>query len=205
MVKPISIPASQIASLAILGAEIPAHFEALGELDLLLKAPSPPVAVFCAQRCPDTLHAVAQQTAQALRDSGSATISGFFTPLESQMFDILLRGTQPVIRVEVRGLESYPLPNQFKRPLDKGRLLILSPYPGRRKPDKELAEERNRIAAALAGRLLVIHAEPGGKLERLCAEAAREWGKPVEAPESFYNTHLVSLGVKLLRFSDSAS
>ena len=77
----------------------------------------------------------------------------------------------------------------FKRPLEKGRLLLLSPFPDRRRAAKDLAKGRNRFAAALAQQLYIIHAESGGGLEKICTEAVT-WGKPVAALNHSANAHL---------------
>jgi predicted Rossmann fold nucleotide-binding protein DprA/Smf involved in DNA uptake len=58
--------------------------------------------------------------------------------------------------------------------LAEGRLLILSiTEPAQRRPTRALAEERNRVVAALSDRLLVPYASPGGQSERIVGEAAR--------------------------------
>jgi len=49
---------------------------------------------------------------------------------------------------------------------------------------------------ALAGRIVIIHAAPGGKLGRACGEFV-SWGKPVCALQSEANRHLAALGVRL--------
>jgi predicted Rossmann fold nucleotide-binding protein DprA/Smf involved in DNA uptake len=197
MGKPINVSSSTFPALARFGSAIPPVFEVLGELDLLLKAPTPLVALLCANRCPADLQSVAQAYAQRLRVQGMTTIGGFFTSVETEMLEILLRGTQPLIRVELRNLANAQIPNEFKRPLEKGRLLLISPYPERRRLDRDHVEERNRIVAALAERIVIIHAEMGGKLERLCAEAIG-WGSAVYTPECSANLHLIRLGAQKL-------
>ena len=57
--------------------------------------------------------------------------------------------------------------------------------------------------AALADRILIAHAEKGGKTEALCKEALAA-GKPVFAIDSPDNAHLVELGVVLVQVEDFA-
>jgi hypothetical protein len=57
-----------------------------------------------------------------------------------------------------------------------------------RRATLETAERRNRYVAALAERVLVIHAAPGGKLEAL------GWGKAVYTLESEHNRGLIERG-----------
>lgn len=54
-------------------------------------------------------------------------------------------------------------------------------------------ESRRPRLAALADRLLVAHAEPGGKTEQLC-KAALDRGKRVFTLDSADNAHLLALG-----------
>ena len=64
------------------------------------------------------------------------------------------------------------LPAAWRTPLETGRLLLLSRFPDNiRRPTHETATKRNALVAELATSLLVPHATPGGKVERLCEDA----------------------------------
>ena len=65
----------------------------------------------------------------------------------------------------------------------------------------DLAAQRNAHVAALANRLLIAHAEKGGKTEKLCKDALAQ-GKPVFALDSPDNTHLLELGAALVQMDD---
>ena len=87
------------------------------------------------------------------------------------------------------------IPKNWKEPLAEGRLLILSFFAdGIRRPTVDLAVKRNAYIAALADRILIAHAEKGGKTEALCKEALAA-GKPVFAIDSPDNAHLLALGI----------
>ena len=86
------------------------------------------------------------------------------------------------------------IPRAWENPLVEGRLLLLSFFDDTvRRPTEDLATRRNAYVAALAHRLLVAHAEKGGKTEKLCKGALAE-GKPVFALDSSDNAHLIELG-----------
>ena len=52
-------------------------------------------------------------------------------------------------------------------------MLVVSPFDGpARRATTVIAEQRNRFVSALAQELLVLHANPGGRVECLCREAA---------------------------------
>lgn len=167
----------------------------MGQPEILQR---PTVALFCSARCPGALIVGAYDLAQALRQAGVAVIGGFHTPVERECLRVLLRGPAPVIVCPARGLEWLRLPAAYRRPLAEGRLLLLSPFAGgERRATAELAEQRNRVVAALAGHVVVAHAAPGGKTEALCREVVA-WGRPLATLASSANAHLVALGARPL-------
>ena len=94
------------------------------------------------------------------------------------------------------------IPKGWKNPLAEGRLLLLSFFDDTiRRPTADLAAKRNAHIATLAHRLLVAHAEKGGKTEKLCKNALVQ-GKPVFALDSPDNTHLLQLGVVPINAND---
>ena len=65
--------------------------------------------------------------------------------------------------------------------IEKGRLLLLSPFAGSQKrATAELAQERNKFVATVADRVCFIYTTPGGTLESL-ANQLRSGGKTVIA------------------------
>ena len=130
-----------------------------------------------------------------LRDSNVTIVGGFQSPMEKECLDLLLRGSASVVVCPARGLGQMRIPKNWKEPLAEGRLLILSFFAdGIRRPTADLAVKRNAYIAALADRILIAHAEKGGKTEALCKEALAA-GKPVFAIDSSDNVHLLDLGI----------
>lgn len=175
---------------APLGIEVPAVITAVGERSLLHH---PLLAVFCSQRCPGSLIMQAQDLAHMLRDKQAAVVGGFHTPVEQAFLDVLLAGAGPLVVCPARGMPQR-LEKKFKKPLEEGRLLLLSPFnDGERRITADLAASRNRFVAALAERVLFIHAVPGGQTERLAREVIG-WGKPVYTLADAANSNLVEMG-----------
>ena len=113
----------------------------------------------------DTLFDLAKE----LRDSGTGVVSGFHAPMDKECFDILLRGKGPIVWCPARSIETMRLKSAYKKAVDEGRLLILSPFPAKQsRQSAPRAESRNRLVAALAERVFVAYADPGGKTEQLC-------------------------------------
>lgn len=183
-----------LASVACLGSAAPAAIVALGDLALLDRRP---LAFFCSSRCPGSLIVQASDLAHALRDRGAAVIGGFHTPVERACLEILLGGAGPLIVCPARGMYKT-IPAKFRKPLADGRLLLLSPFSeAERRVTAGLAAVRNRCVAALADRVLFIHAAPGGRTEALAREVIG-WGKPVYALAHEANAALMDLGARVL-------
>lgn len=174
----------------VLGDTAPATVAALGDLALLDRRP---LAIFCSSRCPGSLIVRASDLAHALRDRGAAVIGGFHTPVEAACLEILLSGSGPLIVCPARGMYKT-VPAELRVPLAAGRLLLLSPFDEtERRVTAELAAYRNRFVAALAERVLFIHAAPGGRTETLAREVIW-WGKPVYALPHDANASLFTHG-----------
>ena len=191
-------PRYPVALRRALGAASPASVAVMGNLDILQRHI---LAVFCSVRCPGDLILAAYDLALALRDAGVTVAGGFHSPVEQEFLRILLRGKQSLVICPARPLESLHLPPEWQTALNQGRLLVLSPFTlatTQRRPTADLAAERNSFTAALADGLLVTHAAPGGKTERLCRDV-RAWSKPLLTLDSPDNAHLLALGARPVR------
>lgn len=144
----------------------------------------PLLGFFCSSQCPGDIILRTYDLARALRDAGVPVIGGFHSPMEQECLDLLLRGRQPIVVCPARSIERMRLPAEWRKPIDDGRLLVLSPFPAQhRRPTVHLAEERNRLVGETAQTLFVAHAAPGGKTEAFCMEQAAK-GKPLWTFES---------------------
>ena len=88
------------------------------------------------------------------------------------------------------------MPKEYARPLAEGRLLLLSPFGERVKRATEgTALFRNDFVAALAERVFVAHAAPGGKIEVFCRKVL-EWRKPLQTFDAPENAALIVMGAR---------
>jgi predicted Rossmann fold nucleotide-binding protein DprA/Smf involved in DNA uptake len=147
-----------------LGDHAPKSLTILGDVTLLFQ---PKTALFCSVRCPDEKIDAAYEAARKLRDDGVAVISGFHSPVEKECLRILLLGKQPIIICLARSLAKIRLPADWRGPLEAGRLLLISRFEKSRRADKDTARRRNELVVALSDEVLIIHAEPGGSIERM--------------------------------------
>jgi len=169
---------------ATLGRRAPKQLFAFGNLDILRKKT---VALFCSVQCPGNLVLKTYDLARELRDGGVTVISGFHSPMEKECLSLLLRGSQPIIWCMPKRLTVKGIPKECLRPLEEGRLLIISPFDGKvGRATQQTALFRNEVVAALADHVFVSYAAPGGKTESFCKWVV-EWHKPLftfEAPET---------------------
>ncbi len=166
-----------------------------------------PIAIFCSVQCPGDLIIKSYDLARALRAHPITLIGGFQSPIEKEFLELLLRqpAHQPgraapmlpsVIICPARGLANMRIPRPWRDPLAAGRLLLLSTFPDTfRRPTAASAARRNACVAALAHRILILHAAQGGKTEALCRQAIAA-AKPVYTLPSPHNAHLIALGAQ---------
>jgi hypothetical protein len=136
-----------------------------GQLGSLLVLPK--TALFCSARCPGDAILRACDAARQWRDENRCVIRGFHSVVEKEGRRILLRGNQPIIICPARSLEKFRLPTDWKEPLARGRLLLLSYFAAaHRRVTAELAARRNESVAAIADKVWFAHIAPGGKMRR---------------------------------------
>lgn len=177
-------------------APLPPETAYQGSLSLLQV---PLTALFCSNRCPGELILKTYDLAKAMRDAGVPAIGGFQTPVETDCLRLLLRGRQPVVVCPARGIRNMRFPRDWHDPLKDGRLLVLSPFPpAQRRPTANTSARRNDFVAALAERVFIAHAAPGGKTEAF-ARRLSESGKLLLTLDSPANWNLVGLGFDAVR------
>jgi predicted Rossmann fold nucleotide-binding protein DprA/Smf involved in DNA uptake len=155
-----------------LGELAPSKLIALGNLAILSE---PKTGLFCSVRCPGDAILGAYDSARKLRDEGVTVVSGFHSPVEKECLRIMLRGKQPIVICLARAFGKIRLPSDWRRALESGRLLLLSTFdkwPPR--PDKNSTAYRNECVGALSDEVLIIHATPGGEIERI-SELVERW------------------------------
>ena len=168
----------------------------IGNLALL---EHPLLALFCSSQCPGSLILQAYDLSMVLQKAGTPIAGGFHSPVEQDALKIAIREEQQILVCPARGLEGMRIPVEYRKPLDDGRLLLASVFPATlKRPTAETAFERNRFVAALAEKVLVIHAEPGGKLAALCQEILA-LSKPLYTLESEHNRALIEMGAQIFR------
>lgn len=134
------------------------------------------VAFLCSRNYPQQAAEKAYRWAELQRERGVCVISGYHSPVEKEVLHRLLLGTQPVIVALAKGLGK--LEPELGDHVGAGRLLVITRYADSvSHADESKCNRRNLMIMELADRVVVAHASPGGRLERLCAAAA---GRTIE-------------------------
>jgi predicted Rossmann fold nucleotide-binding protein DprA/Smf involved in DNA uptake len=171
----------------------------MGNLDILNHKK---LAFFCSVKCPGHLILKAYDLSQSLREVGVTVIGGFHSPIERECLMILLRGSQPIIVCPARSLKRLRMKTEYKKPIEKGRLLLLSPFKESQKRNTiETANERNRFVAALTDAVFVAHGASNNKTEFFCREVF-SWGKPLYTLQSDANKSIIAVGAKPIVIDD---
>jgi len=144
------------------------HVWTIGDLDIL---DNNLLGFFCSVKCPGDIILKTYDLARSFRDAGVTVISGFHSPIEKDFLEILLRGSQPIVICPARGILRIRGPSIWKKAVDDGRLLLLSPFDEKHKwMTVSLAEQRNHFVIQLGKEHFILYATPENKTESLCRE-----------------------------------
>ncbi|MDA1139604.1 MAG: DNA-processing protein DprA [Planctomycetota bacterium] len=153
--------------LVDMGKDAPDYLHVMGKPDLLAE---PLTALFCSVKCPGNVILKTYELARHLKDTETPVIGGFHSPMERECLDIFLTGKQRVVVCAARALP-VRLSAQWRRAVDEGRLTLISPFDAKlRRQSQATCQYRNLVVAALAERILITYASPGGHAEDLCRD-----------------------------------
>ena len=169
--------------------------QAIGDLDLLKQKC---LGFLCSVKCPGSVILKTYDLAVALRDAGIAVVGGFQSPVEKDVLDLLLRGSQPVIVCPARNIDRMRLAVGWEAAIAGGRLLILSPMPrASSRTTATSARVRNGFVGRISDALLVAYAFPGGMVEKTAHDAIAA-GKRLWVPDVPQNRGLMVLGARVI-------
>jgi len=138
--------------------------EYFGNKDLLKQSKT---AFLCSRSITASAVLKCYDWAIAQREAGNCIISGFHSQLEKDVLHYLLKGKQPIIIALARGLKEKVEPKLIK-PLEQGRILIISPFDKTvKRVTEQTAEIRNKMMIELADSITIGYTSEGGKLEDL--------------------------------------
>lgn len=119
------------------------------------------------------------ERANRWRKERTTIISGFHSPLEREVLEILLKGTGRIIIVPARSIETMRLPQDWLTAFTENRLLIISPFTNTPRISRVTATKRNQFVIQIADQIVFGYISDGGKVEKLRRESASR-NKPFE-------------------------
>jgi predicted Rossmann fold nucleotide-binding protein DprA/Smf involved in DNA uptake len=175
------------------GEDSPTPIPLLGNREILTRRK---IGLLCSIQCPGDVILKTLNLIRELRDTDVCVVSGFHSPMEQECLNILMRGKCSIIKCYARSIANLRIPSDYRKPLDDGRLLVLSPFgEDCKKTAKRTTRIRNTLVAAISDVVFVPHASPGGNTEKLCEELISH-GKPLYTFESEYNDGLMDKGAQ---------
>lgn len=133
----------------------------------LLKLPK--TAFLCSRQVPASVVLKCYDWALSAREQGLCVIGGFHSQIEKDVLHYLLKGSQPVILVLARGMKVKIEP-EFKKPIEEGRLLIITPFAKEiKRVTEQTSEIRNKFIVQLSDQITVGYASSEGHLSKLLA------------------------------------
>lgn len=129
----------------------------------------PKIGFLCSRKCPAAVVLKSYDWAREQRERGTTVVCGNHSQIEKDVFEILRKGTQPLILVLARG-KMKQWPDTIIPEVEKGRLLVVSPFEEKvTRVSSETAETRNRYIISLSDEIVVGYADKGGMLEKILA------------------------------------
>lgn len=139
----------------------------------------PLTAFFASRQCPGIAIRAAMNWAVEQARAKHPVISGFHSPLEQSVLEVLFTAKAPCIIVIARKLEEALLPPAWLQALEQGTAVVIGMAPTTQRLTAELAARRNDWVAQRATRIVIAHAAAGGGLAQHVA-TWQQAGRPIE-------------------------
>lgn len=132
------------------------------------------IAFLCSRKIPANTVLKCYDWAIAQRDAGNCVISGFHSQLEKDILHYLLKGRQPIIVALARGIKIKVEP-QLQKPLEGGRLLIVTPFTNQvKRVTASTSSKRNEFMIDLADHITVGYSIKGGLIETALKNVSKQ-------------------------------
>tara|TARA_B100001287_G_scaffold46061_1_gene35120 strand:- start:2064 stop:2510 length:447 start_codon:yes stop_codon:yes gene_type:complete len=128
----------------------------------------------CSRKCPADVVLKSFDWAKQQRVQGNCIVCGNHSQIEKDVFEILIKGKQPLILVLARGMKKRFDPS-IQKALHENRLLIISPFSDNEKRvTRELSEKRNQEILAISNHIKIGYIAKDGQLDKLLNEKQYE-------------------------------
>ena len=125
------------------------------------------IGFLCSRKVPANIILKTYDWAIEQRDKGVCICSGFHSKIEKDVFDILVKGSQPIILVLARGLFKR-WDKRIMNFINENRLLIISQFADKvKRPTYETGIKRNNLIAEISDKIFIAYATKGGNVESI--------------------------------------
>lgn len=128
----------------------------------------PKTAFISSQKCPANAILKSYDWAKRQRAEENCIVCSNHSPIEKDVFEILIRGKQPLILVLPRSMKKRWEP-EIETALSKNRLLIISPFAHGEatRITRDTAVPKNKTIIEISDNVVVGYKTPGGQLDDL--------------------------------------
>ena len=124
-------------------------------------------AFLCSQKCPAEIVLKSYDWAKEQREIANCIVCGNHSQIEKDVFEILLKGKQPLILMLARGMKSR-WNTEIEKAVQENKLLVISPFEKETKQiTRETAKIRNGIIIEISDKIIVGYKSKNGQLEKL--------------------------------------
>lgn len=141
------------------------HCDYIGNIGLLGQIN---FAFLCSSKCPGNIIIKIQEQAFQWREKGLAIASGFHSPVEKEVLNVLIKGTQPIVICPARSLNNMRLSKLWRAGLNENRMLIITPIRGSNtRPTKGICNKRNEFLVKITKKVYIPYLDASGKMVEL--------------------------------------
>lgn len=146
-----------------------------GNKDLLSQRP---LAVYCSREIPLSVYDPALELVERLVTEPLTLAGGWHSRLEKEALKLREPGSASnIIYFLAKGIQNFKLPHFLRSDLDRGKVLIISPWMRGQRVDRPKVDRRNTLILEKIHRFLFLSLKEGGNLEELfyrCLSQERE-------------------------------
>jgi predicted Rossmann fold nucleotide-binding protein DprA/Smf involved in DNA uptake len=125
------------------------------------------IGFLCSRKVPANIILKTYDWTVEQREKGVCVVSGFHSKIEKDVFDILIKGTQPIILVLARSMMNR-WPQTINDAVKQERLLIISPFEKDvKRITSSTALKRNEQIVELADEIIIPYQVKDGLIDNL--------------------------------------